>query len=172
MIAVTVANGAADYGVLDGAPGTEQLFAEQLALFLLLHCEWFTSSTTCILLRVFKSSATAQEELVRTQRRCLSLSSRRLLLCPLIALAHDESRTHERWGRMANPSTIDRTGEEPEESVSFQFFGDCFHLFFGGGGEGGGGLPFKYVWRLAFNILATSCQFFSRQLPVIFSSRQ
>ena len=57
---------------LDSTPGAEQLFAEQLALSLFFCAVNFTA---IILLRVFKSSATAQEEPVRKQRRRLSLSA-------------------------------------------------------------------------------------------------
>ena len=163
MIAVTVT----DYDVLDTAPGTEQLFTEQRALFLLLRCEFHFVH--------YRYSPESFQKLCHSTRRASSHA--KATSKPVVASAalvptdrtHDESRAHERWGRMANPSAIDRTGEEPGESVSFQFFGDCFHLFW----AAGGGLPFKLVWRLAFNIFGDQLSIFQSQtLPVFFSSRQ
>ena len=134
-------------------------FSQSSQRFFFFCAENFTSSSN--LLRVFKSSATA---VVRTQRWSLSLSSRRLPL-PLTVPAdrtHDESRARERWGRMvaasrsqisANPSAIDRTGKEPGQESQFlpNFLATVFTFHYWAGG-GGGGLSFKLVWRLAFNI--------------------
>ena len=163
VIAVTVT----DYYVLDSAPGTEQLFAVQPALFLLLRCEFH------VVYHMY-SPESFQKLCHSTRRAC---SHAKATSKPVIALAalvpmdrtRDESR--ERWGRMANPSAIDRTGEEPGESVSFQFFGDCFHLFWagnGGGGGGEGGLPFELVWRLAFNIFGDQLSIFLSPTTGIF----
>ena len=130
VIAVTVT----DYDVLDSAPGTEQLFAEQLALFLLLRCEFH------VVYYMYSESFQKLSGCHSTRKAC---SHAKATSKPVVASAalvpadrtHDESRAHERWGRMANASAIDRTGEEPGGSVSFQFFfGDCFTFF--GRGEG------------------------------------
>ena len=160
MIAVTVT----DYDVLDSAPGTKQLFAaaEQSALFLLLRCEFHVV--------YFMYSPESFQKLCHSTKRACSHA--KAMSKPVIASAalvpadrtHDESRAHERWGRMANSSAIDQTGEEPGESVSFQFFGDCFHLSW----AGGGGLPFKLVWRLAFNIFGDQLSVFQSPTTGIF----
>ena len=167
VIAVTVT----DYDVFYSAPGTEQLFAEQLALFQFFCAVNFTSSATCILLRVFKSSATAQEELVRTQRRRLSLSSRRLLLCCAYSdRTHDESRAHERCMGPHGEPVRDRSNRRRTRRVSFfPVFLETVSPFWGGGREDY--LSNLFGDRLS-TFLATSCfNFFSRQLPVFFSGR-
>ena len=128
VIAVTVT----DYDVLDSAPGTEQLFAEQLALFLLLRCEFHV---------VYYMYSEIFQKLCHSTRKACSHA--KATSKPVVASAalvpadrtHDESRAHERWGRMANPSAIDRTGEETRRVSFFPvFFGDCFTFF--GRGEG------------------------------------
>ena len=126
MIAVTVT----DYDLLDGAPGTEQLFAEQLALFLLLRCEFHV---------VYYMYSESFQKLCHSIRKaCSHAKATSKLVVASAALVpadrtHDESRAHERWGRMANPSAIDRTGEEPGGSVSFQFFLATVSPFLGRG---------------------------------------
>ena len=127
----------------------------------------FTSST--ILLRVFKSSATAQEE----QRQSLSLSSRRLplTLTGPADRTHDESCARERWGRMAaavRKPVHDRSNRQRTRRVSFfRFFWRLFSPFIWRG-WGGGGLPIKLVWRLAFNIFGDYLSIF--QSPTILNT--
>ena len=159
MIAVTVA----DYNVLDSAPGTEQLSQSSWRSFFFCTVN-FTSSTTCILLRVFKSSATAQEELVRTQRRRLSLSSRRLLMCPLIALT--TSHAHTRGGAAYGEPVRDRS--EPAKNQESQFLSSVWRLFSPFLDGGRRGLPFKYVWRLAFNFFCDQLSIFQSPTTGIF----
>ena len=157
-----------DY-VLDSAPAQSNFSQSSKRSFFFCPVT-FTSST--ILLRVSKSSAIPQEELLRTQRRRLSLSSRhssrRLPLCLLIALA--TSHVHTRGGAarpqpIANPSAIQIEPEKNQESQFLSsYFGECFDLLGPREGGGGGALPFNLFGDQLSTFLATSCQFFSRQL--------
>ena len=115
-----------DY-VLDSAPGTEQLFAEQQALFLLLPCDF----------HVVYYSPESFQKLCHTTRRASShakATPKLVVASTATVLAdrtRDESRAHERWGRTAAADRKpvrdpDRTGEEPGESVSFQLFWRMF----------------------------------------------
>ena len=89
-----------DYVVLYSAPGTEQLFAERLALFLLLHCEYHAA---------FYSPWSFQKlcHNTRTRRTCWHAKATVVAWTTTVPAdrtrAHDESRrsTDERWGRMA-----------------------------------------------------------------------
>ena len=130
----------------------------------------FASPT--IILGVFKSSATAQEELVCKQRRRLSP---RLPLCQLIALELTTSHIHTRGGAAWPQPIIDtrRRSIEPAKNRESQFLSSFLAtvFIFGGAAAGGGGGYLSNLFGDQLStFLAPSCQFFGRQLPVFFLS--
>ena len=127
---IVIAETVTDYDVLDSAPCAGQLFAEQLALFLIPRCEFH------VVYNMYQNSPESFQKLCHSTKRACShakatskpVIASAPLLCLLIALT-TSTRAHKRWGRMANPSAIDRTGEEPGGVSFFPVFWRLFSPF-------------------------------------------
>ena len=110
-----------DY-VLDSAPGTKQLFAEQLALFLLLRCDFHVA---------YYSPESFQKLCHSTRRACshAKATSNKLVVASTVTVpadrTRDESRAHEagphgRSRRSQNVKPVrDRSNRQRTRRVSF-----------------------------------------------------
>ena len=143
-----------DYDVLDSAPGTEQLFAEQLALFLLLRCEFHG---------VYYSPGSFQKLCHSTRRAYSHAKANVVASTATVHTLQKLTTSHVRTtgGAAADNKPVrDRSNRRRTRRVSF--FPVFWRLFspFGVAQGGGGGLPFKLVWRLVVNFSVANYRYF------------